>query len=267
MAVSDRPSALWRAIPSDLDARLERALDRGLERAPEGRALLWFRADDIAAPGRYFSRMIEAFTRRRTPLALAAVPAWLTRPRWRAIREIAGGAPDLWCWHQHGWRHADHEPIGKKQEFGPGRPAEAVCRDLRRGRDRLRELLGDAFFPAFTPPWNRCGADALAALVDLGFRVLSRNAGAKPPAPSNLPEFSVGVDLHTRREPDPEADWKALLGELESAVAGGSAGVMLHHQRMNDAAVEFLDRFLEISSRRSGIHWTGWPEMADPDFS
>lgn len=261
MAVSHIPSALWRGIPSDVDARLARALDRGLERAPGNRATVWFRADDIAAPGGNFQRMIEAFTRHRTPLALAAVPAWVTRQRWKAVRNIAEPGADLWCWHQHGWRHANHERVGKKQEFGPGRSAEALCSDLRRGRDRLVELLGDGFFPAFTPPWNRCGEDALAALVDLRFRAISRSVGAKPPAPAKLPEFPVNVDLHTRREADPETGWENLLAELESAVSTGTAGIMLHHQRMNDVAVSFLDRLLPLVGGHSGIRVAGLPEL------
>ena len=261
MAVSTTPSALWKKIPTDLETRLERSLVRGLEKAPDNRATLWFRADDIAAPGANFQRMIEAFTRHRTPLALAVVPAWMTRPRWEAIREIAKPGADLWCWHQHGWRHANHEVVGKKQEFGSARPAEAVVGDLRKGRDRLRNLLKDDFYPAFTPPWNRCGPEALAGLVDLGFRALSRSEGAKPPAPSGLPEFPVNVDLHTRREADPETGWKNFLSELESAVSTGTVGIMLHHQRMNDAAVSLLDRLLPLVGGHSGIRVAGLPEL------
>ena len=56
--------------------------------------------------------------------------------------------------HQHGYDHTNHETEGKKQEFGPARPADAHRRDIQTGRDRLRDLLGDAFDPIFTPPWN-----------------------------------------------------------------------------------------------------------------
>lgn len=262
MAVSTTPSELWKKIPPDWDARLGGAVDRGLAAAPGNRAVVWFRADDIAAPGRNFQRMIAAFTRHRTPLALAVVPAWLTRPRWEAIRKIAEPGADFWCWHQHGWRHANHEIVGKKQEFGSARPAGAVVGDLRNGRNRLRDILGWDFYPAFTPPWNRCGPEALTGLVDLGFRALSRSAGATPPAPPGLPEFPVNVDLHTRRDPDPETGWDNLLAEWESAVSTGTAGIMLHHQRMNDAAVDFLDRLLPLLRARSGIRMAGLPELA-----
>lgn len=269
MAVSTTPSALWTKIPTDLVARLVRALDRGLAEAPDNRATIWFRADDIAAPGGNFQRVIETFTRHRTPLALAVVPGWVTRQRWAAIRRIGKPGGDLWCWHQHGWRHANHEVVGKKQEFGSARPAEAVVGDLRKGRDRLRDLLGEDFYPAFTPPWNRCGPEALTGLVDLGFRALSRSDGAKPPSPPDLPEFPVNVDLHTRREADPETGWENFLSELQSAVSAGTAGIMLHHQRMNDAAVNFLDRLLPMIGGHSGFRVAGLPELAaaenDPD--
>jgi hypothetical protein len=203
---SRHPTALvWRSGPSLGQTDLERCIDAAGERVAGG-VRVYFRADDVAVPGRRFQRMMELFAARRAPLSLAMVPAWLTPGRWRQVSAAASRLPELWCWHQHGWRHADHEPAGKKQEFGPARPAGALRFDISRGRARLESILGRHFYPVFTPPWNRCSGDALRILTELGFAAVSRSRGAQPPAPAGLPEVAVDVDLHTRRDADPGRD-------------------------------------------------------------
>jgi hypothetical protein len=189
--------------------------------------------------------MLETFTAHQVPLALALVPTWLTASRWKGLKPKRRSGAHLWGWHQHGWRHKNHEPAGKKQEFGPARDPADLRTDLARGRHRLASILGEAFLPVFTPPWNRCSAETLNQLIPLGFRAVSRSQGAKPPAAKALPDFAVNVDLHTRKAKQPQADWTALLGELETALAGGWCGIMLHHQRMNALAFDFLDVLLQ----------------------
>ena len=109
-------ASLWQQVPHDLDARLRHCLDEAVERA-DGPVTVFFRADDIGVPGAGFDRLMQLFATRRVPLNLALVPAWLTRVRWQAVLSSSRGAPGLWCWHQHGWRHANHESEGKKQEL------------------------------------------------------------------------------------------------------------------------------------------------------
>jgi hypothetical protein len=246
MEMTQRVSPIWLAEPAHLDRALERCVEIAAAGAPE----LYFRADDIGVPGRGFEALVEVFQRRRTALNLAVVPAWLTEARWEKIREAGRRFPELWCWHQHGWRHVNHEAAGKKQELGDGRPDDAVRRDIEKGRRRLRQRLGDRFTPVFTPPWNRCGAAALRGLSEMGFLAVSRTAGSRPAPPPGLNEVDVHVDLHTMKAPDPASGWRSLLSALEASLVSGRCGIMIHHQRMNAAAFGFLDRLLALLARR-----------------
>lgn len=255
------PSSLWLSTPKDMASRIEQAFEKGLESVGPEPVPIFFRADDIGVPGDQFARMMMIFAKYNIPLSLAVVPVWLTRSRWCSIRTLIDGLeaqyhsvedPDtrnsIWCWHQHGWRHQNHEPSGKKQEFGPSRVAAEIEKDLRRGRERLAAIMGRDFYPAFTPPWNRCGPAGLHLLREMEYRAVSRSHG-EPPSPSGLPDFPVNVDLHTRKEADPKQGWELLMAELKTAVAVGFCGVMIHHQRMNPAACEFLENLLSILSR------------------
>lgn len=242
-------SPMWRSVPSGIAKRLDTRIDAGIAGA-EKMPTVFFRADDIAVPSRSFQRLADLFLRNAQPLNLAVVPAWLTEARWRRLQRIGGRAPELWCWHQHGWRHVNHEPSGKKQEFGDARPAERLRLEIRRGRARLEALLEDDFAPVFTPPWNRCSAGALRALNDLSFRAVSRTAGSRPVAPAPLQEIPVHVDLHTMKTADAAAGWQRLWTDLHAGLSGGRCGIMIHHRRMNDAAFEFLDGLLAALSRR-----------------
>jgi hypothetical protein len=224
----------------------------GLLRHHPDPAPLFFRADDVGAPGANFARMAGLFRRHRVPLALAVVPCWLTRDRWRALREACGDG--LWTWHQHGWRHVNHEPHGKKQEFGPARPDADKARDMARGRERLAGIMDRAFTPVFTPPWNRMDAGALAAARELGYAAVSRHVGEREALAEGLRDIPVAVDLHTGREADPARAWRtlgaALQAGLDAEPGGAPCGIMLHHQRMNHAAFAFLDRLLAKVSAR-----------------
>jgi peptidoglycan/xylan/chitin deacetylase (PgdA/CDA1 family) len=241
-------SAVWRDLPADWSAQLVACLAKA-DRMRSDDTALFFRADDVAVPGRQMQRLLEIFTRHTSPLGLAVVPAWLMAPRWQALGRMGGKRMDLWCWHQHGWRHQNHEPLGKKQEFGPSRSAEALAGDLTRGRQRLEAIMGEAFAPLFTPPWNRCSEMTLALLKEMGYKAVSRSRGSQPPAPPGLPDHAVAVDLHTDRTPNAAMGWRRLTEALTIGLSRPVCGIMIHHQRMNEAAFRFLDTLMETLSR------------------
>jgi peptidoglycan/xylan/chitin deacetylase (PgdA/CDA1 family) len=243
-------SSIWQRLPTDLVSRTEHCIQNACEHtSTPGEIFIFFRADDIAAPGRRFTRLLDIFSSHRAPLCLAVVPAWLTRPRWQALIRAGHRAASCWCWHQHGWRHTNHETQGKKQEFGPMRSRADLEHDIRCGRQRLENLLGNYFYPVFTPPWNRCDQKTLAVLKDLGYAAVSRSRGSRPPSAAGLLSFDVNVDLHTRKERSAADGWENLFAELHSAIASGRGGIMIHHQRMNDAAFAFLEILLGALTR------------------
>jgi hypothetical protein len=239
-------SPLWRSTARDLPSRIKRTFDKALSgRSANNPATVHFRADDIAVTGSRFRQLMDLFYTRRVPLSLAVVPAWLTPPRWQTLKRIGSKAPDLWCWHQHGWRHQNHEPSGKKQEFGPSRTPEAIEQDLLQGRRRLEDLMEDAFHPIFTPPWNRCSTQTLQLLRENFYQAVSRSTGANPTAPAGLRDFAVGVDLHTVKATNAAQAWRKLWSTLGQDLAAGYCGIMIHHQRMNTHAVAFLGLLLD----------------------
>jgi len=255
-------SSIWQHQPSDLIARTESCIQSACEQAASpGEAFIFFRADDVAAPGSRFTRLLEVFSLHRAPLCLAVVPAWLTQPRWRALNRAGQRASSCWCWHQHGWRHTNHETRGKKQEFGPSRSRTDLEHDIGCGRQRLENVLGKNFYPVFTPPWNRCDHKTLAVLKNLGYAAVSRSRSNSPPSPNGLPSFDVHVDLHTRKEKSPAAGWQNLFDELHQAIASGQGGIMIHHQRMNGAAFDFLEILLRTLARHKKIRLVNFKDL------
>jgi len=253
-------SSLYKKLPHDTEQLLKRAIARGLE-GGEGEALIFFRADDIGVPGKQFTQLIQLFLDHHLPLCLALVPTWLTTARFKTLQQLTGKDSSQWCWHQHGWLHRNHESSGKKQEFGPGRSAEEQRADLKKGKKRLLNILENSFSPYFTPPWNRCSLETLQGLQDLHFLAVSRSQRAQPLSPPNLPDLQINIDLHTRKEPDPETDLKTFLLELEQGIASGTGGIMIHHQRMNQPAFDFLALLLTIIASRPELHPVRFQEM------
>ncbi|MFH2218607.1 MAG: polysaccharide deacetylase family protein [Pseudomonadota bacterium] len=257
-------SSLWRSLPVDFNSKIETCIDDAVERTgSKGPVHVFFRADDVAVPGRQFARLMDLFTRHRAPLSLAVVPAWLSRTRWKSLKRLGQKAPSLWCWHQHGWRHANHEPAGKKQEFGPGRSLSGIHRDLGKGRRRLENLLGKDFYPIFTPPWNRCDFRTLDLLLKSGYRAVSRYRGSLPFSPDGLPDVFANVDLHTRKAMNPAGDWDRLYAEFDRSVASGLCGIMIHHRKMNNLSFTFVDTLLHLLRGRKDISLVHLGDMAE----
>jgi peptidoglycan/xylan/chitin deacetylase (PgdA/CDA1 family) len=247
-------SSIWRQPPPDLAARIENCIRDACARfvnTEPGR--IYFRADDVAVPGRQFYRMMELFSVYRVPLSLAVVPAWLTHERWKSLQKFAPKSSSLMCWHQHGWRHFNHETDGRNDEFGSARLYSELKHDLLRGRQRLEDILENHFYPVFTPPWNRCNQVTLELLKKYRYHAVSRNCGASPSSPENLPDLCVDVDLHTRKVKDPASGWDHLFKVLKKDISSGRCGIMLHHQKMNAAAFDFLDILLRTLSQSKNI--------------
>ena len=186
----------------------------------------FFRDDDAGWGDVELLALLDVFAARATRVDLAVIPHELDvgLARELATRDGVG-------LHQHGLAHADHEPEGRKCEFGPARDAARQRADIAEGRERLRALLGDRLDPIFTPPWNRCTLDTGRCLAELGFRVLSREARAEPLRVPGLLELPVCVDW-VRLDP---YDAGARIGDAIGA--GGPVGVMFHHAVMDAASL------------------------------
>ena len=254
-------SPLWRSPPGNLTSWITQCIDTARDERESRESVVFFRADDVAVPGKGFTQLMELFIQRRAPLSLAVVPAWLSGPRWRQLKGFTQERSSQWCWHQHGWRHVNHEPIGKKQEFGPNRTGAQIKEDLLRGRQRLQAIMGGDFYPVFTPPWNRCGLSTLNLLKELGYHAVSRSDGIRPEPPDQLSDFRVNVDLHTRKEKRPVSGWGGLFGDLRQGLKSGLCGIMIHHQRMNGAAFGFLDLLLGAFSGCPDLHLVHFKDL------
>ena len=245
------PSILYVDYDHESVAVIEQHLIRGLAaRTERSRVNVFFRADDIGVVSPSFIRLMSLFKTHQIPLCLAVVPVWLTGARLDRFRQICDIDSSLWCWHQHGWQHKNHQQTGKKAEFGSSRSIVDIRADIVRGRDRLQRLFESSFCPVFTPPWNRCGSETLTELKQAGFHAVSTDCSSASscqmlPLLQNLP---INVDLHTRKEQERSSSLENLAAEFETAAAAGSIGIMIHHQRMNDNSFLLMEGLLKTIS-------------------
>jgi hypothetical protein len=207
------------------------ALDAAPRRIP-----MFFRDDDAGWCHDRLLALLDVFAARTLPVDVAVIPAALDRA---LAAELAKRPVGL---HQHGFAHVNHEPDGRKCEFGPGRSVFDQRRDIELGRARLNVLLGRRVDPIFTPPWNRCTAVTGRCLRELGFRVLSREARATRLDVSGLRELPICIDFVRLA---PAELGHCLARELRK---GGPSGVMFHHAEMDAAALRRADDLLALLS-------------------
>lgn len=204
---------------------------------------VFFRDDDAGWGTDRLLPLLDVFARVDLPLDLAVIPTALDDVLAAELLYRASAHP-LYL-HQHGYAHRNHEPNGRKYEFGPHRSATQQHSDIEAGAARLEELLGDATEPIFTPPWNRCTADTGRALVDLGFLVLSRESRAEPLGIDRLDEVPINVDWV-------KADAVARLAR--AIRARGRTGVMFHHAEMDAGELARADELLALLARDDRVH-------------
>ena len=226
-----------------------RPLREALDAAPTPLPF-FFRDDDAGWRDDRLAALLDVFASYAVPIDLAAIPLDMTAELADTLVARADRQP-LGI-HQHGYAHRNHQREGRKCEFGSDRSAAQQRHDISDGQRRLRELLGPALGPIFTPPWNRCTADTGACLVELGVDVLSRDRTAEPLGLDGLRELPVQVDWFAKRKGVPLG--RDAVGEQLAARAGEPAplGVMLHHAEMDTEDMAAMDELLDLICAHEG---------------
>ena len=153
---------------------------------------VFFRDDDGGWNDEALAHLLDRFERWELPLDVAVIPSEVTPELSRDL--VARCRNGMVHVHQHGYTHANHEPRGRKCEFGVRRSADRQRADIVAGRALLAAQFGDVLEPVFTPPWNRCSQKTAEIAAELGFAVLSRDHTAAPFTPGTIREVGVTVD-------------------------------------------------------------------------
>jgi hypothetical protein len=219
----------------------------GLDARPAA-VRLFIRDDDAGWENDRLFRLIDVVQARGLPLDLAAIPAAVTPTLGRELRRRVDGSGGRLNVHQHGLAHTNHEPDGRKCEFGPSRPLPQQRADITVGRRMLEDLLGAPASGIFTPPWNRCSAATAEALVALGVHLLSRDRSAPSFGLDGLDELPIHQDWTGRRGCSNGAgEWGRSLAH-RMVNADGPVGLMLHHAVMTAADLQLLGEFLDVAA-------------------
>lgn len=215
------------------------ALLSALDEAPQP-VDLFVRDDDAGWDDDALHRLLDVTTAASVPIDLAAIPQAVTPGLAAQLMQRQDSARGLIGVHQHGFAHLNHEPSGRRCEFGESRAWSWQCADLVAGREVLEGLFGDRLDPIFTPPWNRCSDVTPGLLADLGFAALSRIRSAAPQ--TALPELPVDVDwCKCEREGAAQAcddaPERVALALTRRVRSGGPVGLMLHHAAMDNRSL------------------------------
>jgi predicted glycosyltransferase len=206
---------------------------------------IFFRDDDIDEDEETLIRLLDLFLAHGVPLNLAIIPDLLSDATVRRLHRRELWIPESLGLIQHGWRHINHEQEGRKCEFGISRSLADKFNDIARGKTRLEDAFGPRFYPAFTPPWNRCTQDTFGVLDELGFVVLSKDCGKEPVHGHQFQEISTTLDFYSWKGgaslKPPDVIVSALINQLWEL---DTIGILLHHKVMDVTALTFLDQLL-----------------------
>jgi predicted glycosyltransferase len=206
---------------------------------------IFLRDDDVDEDEDSLKQLLDLALARGVPMNLEIIPGRLTAAGTAVLKNTLRADHALLSLNQHGWMHSNHEPEGRKCEFGPSRSFTQQLTDIAQGKAILESTFEELFYPAFTPPWNRCTTDTYRALEELGFQVLSKDRGKDRLDEYRFTEISTTLDLYSWKEgarmKSPDDIVHALIGQLEALPL---VGLLLHHKVMTRDAFRFLDQIL-----------------------
>ena len=245
----------WESLRVELDAW----------QAAGMRATFWWRDDDAGARSGALDHLLSIAEAHEAPLALAAVPTWLTDDTVARIRACPNSAI-----LQHGYAHRNHEPASaKKSEFGASRDHDTALADLCAGRMTLADRGADGL-AVLTPPWNRIAGALVPHLPSAGFVGLSAYQARHTlqPAPG-LVQVNAHVDI---------IDWRGSRGFVGDdaaldicvthlgrrrrgeADAAEPTGLLTHHAVHDPESWRFIEAFLHATKDHVAAIW---PRIAD----
>ena len=235
---------------------VRRALDERPDPCP-----VFFRDDDAGQDNARLAAMLEVFEEHRIGVDVAVIPALVRGSLARVLRGRIG--PGRVRLHQHGLAHVNHEPTGRKHEFGPGRDLSRQTADVAAGRRLLLGWFGEAAVdPVFTPPWNRCTVETGAAVLANGLRVLSRDSTASPLRLPGLAEVPVTLDWFGHRHGVRWAPAELAARLADQVRARVPIGVMLHHAVTDADELARVAELLALAARHPAVRAVSILELA-----
>lgn len=246
----------WGSVSMPQPGQWQTALRQFLdEKQTEGRELhLFLRDDDVDEDEESLKHLLDLALARGVPMNLEIIPGRLTPACTATLKNVLRADRALLSLDQHGWIHSNHEPEGRKCEFGPSRSFTQQLNDIAQGKAILESTFEELFFPAFTPPWNRCTTDTYRALDELGFQVLSKDRGKDGITGYRFSEISTTLDLYTwkggARMKAPHEIVQVLISQMDMLPM---VGLLLHHKVMEREAFVFLDQLMAELTRSAAV--------------
>jgi len=228
---------------------------------------VFFRDDDAGWSDHRLQDLGDLTYSLRIPLDLAVIPSEINPSTCDVINGLRSKQESSFQIHQHGYSHINHELDGRKCEFGLSRSYEDQYKDIAAGRNRLIAAFGDSVEPIFTPPWNRCTHDTVAALRKLGIRVLSRINGSTSLI---FDEMVCPLDVHVdwfKRRKGQRLNWPDFCTYASKQFSKyDTVGIMLHHQEMDNVELERFTEFVMMLKESPKISFNSMLSYCNPHF-
>lgn len=208
----------------------------------------FIRDDDVGWAGDLLYKLTNRVFDLGVPIDFAIIPMALDSKSEKQLLDLKLQAPQLIGFHQHGYAHTNHQPQGRKCEFGEHRIKDQQRTDIMKGVNRLYAAFGDLPDSVFTPPWNRCNQNTVDVLLECGFEILSRDNTAQSLDTGSLQELPISIDWLKKRK-GTRLSVPAFLEDSNSHIVQNQRiGIMLHHEMMDEADIDLFSAFVSALS-------------------
>jgi hypothetical protein len=134
---------------------------------------IFLRDDDVYTLDALFLKTFNFCLEEKIPVIYGVIPGIIDPKAAQFLRkqkERHGSLIDL---VQHGWKHKNYSKKGKRHEFGKERNLASQQKDISSGYMSMKEKFGNAFTPAFIPPFHDYDANTLRCITASRIRLFS----------------------------------------------------------------------------------------------
>lgn len=207
------------------------------------KVLLWVRVDDVGIYANNFELLCKMLVKHNIPVLFAVIPSLLDANTIKVLSSIKTGIIS-----QHGYSHLNYNS-SYQCELSDNRDLNILLKEIRNGKNYLKQTFGDRFYNILTPPFNKIDSRCANILKD-EFACASIFGNSKTVFKK---DFNPNVDIINWHINKFENE-NFILKQIQNALNNYTyIGICIHSEYLNKESLTILDDLFSWMTTKQNV--------------